>query len=201
MTRRTTFRPRSRLARRAAVLLAATATFSVSLLSTSALLPQSQAATLTTVVASADAKVQADTPDTNYGTTTSLAARGPSSTSPQQRSYIQVTVSGLSGRPASARLDLYSYAVSTTGVQVSTAGNGWTETGITWSNKPAAATVPLADVGKVAAGTWVEYDVTSLVHGDGTISLGVVSTNSDGADYTSSEGSSSSVPQLVVTTN
>jgi acid phosphatase type 7 len=44
-------------------------------------------------------------------------------------------------------------------------------------------------------------NVTSLVHGDGTVSVGVASTNSDGADYTSSEGSSSFVPQLVVTTN
>jgi Calcineurin-like phosphoesterase len=199
MTRRTTFRPRSRLAGRAAVLLAATATFSVSLLSTSALLPQSQAATLTTVVASADAKVQADMPDTNYGTATALAARGPSATSPQQRSYIQVTVSGLSGRPASARLDLYSYAVSTTGIQVSTAGNSWTEREITWNNAPAVGAL-VATVSPLTSNTTASADVSSVVTGNGTYTFVITTTSTTGKTFASREVTANP-PTLVLDTS
>jgi hypothetical protein len=186
MTRRTSPRPRSRLAARLAVLLAATATFSVSLLSTSALLPRSAAAALTTAVASADAKVQADMPDTNYGTTTSLAARGPAAASPQQRSYIKITVSGLSGPPASARLDIYSNAVSTTGVQVSSAGNGWTETGITWNNAPAVGPA-LATVSPLTANTTAGADVSSVVTGNGTYTFVVTTTSTTGKTFASRE--------------
>jgi acid phosphatase type 7 len=199
MTRRTILRPRSRLARRAAVLLAATATFSVSLLSAGALLPRSAAAALTTVVASADSKVQADTPDTNYGTTTSLAARGPAATSPQQRSYIKVTVSGLSGPPASARLDLYSYAVSATGIQVSTAGNDWTETGITWNTAPAVGSL-VATVGPLTSNTTASADVSSVVTGNGTYTFAITTTSTTGKTYASREAAGHP-PTLVLDTS
>jgi acid phosphatase type 7 len=51
----------------------------------------------------------------------------------------------------------------------------------------------------VSANTWVEVDVTSLITGDGTYSLRVSTTSTDGADYSSKEGANP--PQLVITTS
>jgi hypothetical protein len=44
-------------------------------------------------------------------------------------------------------------------------------------------------------------NVTSAITGDGIYSFRVSSPSSDGADYSSSEGTSSLIPQLVVTTS
>ena len=49
------------------------------------------------------------------------------------------------------------------------------------------------------AGNWYEVDVTPLVTGDGAVTLRATSTSSDGADYTSKEGTIGFAPQLVVT--
>jgi len=49
----------------------------------------------------------------------------------------------------------------------------------------------------VTTGNWYEVDLTSLISGDGTYSLRISSTSSDGADYSSKEGANP--PQLVVT--
>jgi hypothetical protein len=55
----------------------------------------------------------------------------------------------------------------------------------------------LASLGAVSASIWYEVDVTSLVTGDGTYSLRISSTSTNGADYSSQEGANS--PELVLT--
>ena len=52
-------------------------------------------------------------------------------------------------------------------------------------------------MGAVSVNTWYEVDVTSLVTGDGTYSLRISSTSTNGADYSSKEGSNP--PELVLT--
>jgi hypothetical protein len=46
----------------------------------------------------------------------------------------------------------------------------------------------LASLGAVSVNTWYEVDVTSLVTGDGTYSLRISSTSTNGEDYSSKEG-------------
>ena len=64
---------------------------------------------------------------------------------------------------------------------------------------PSADSNILANLGKVSVNTWYEVDVTSFVNGDGSYSLKVGSTNSDGAYYSTKEGATVFAPQLVIT--
>ncbi len=73
----------------------------------------------------------------------------------------------------------------------------WSETGVTYNTRPAIDGATLSTLGAVSVGTWYELDVTSAVTGNGTISLGLRSSNGDGADYASREDATFA-PQLVV---
>lgn len=67
-------------------------------------------------------------------------------------------------------------------------------------NRPARTGGALADRGAVSTNSWVEYDVTAAVGGNGSISFVLATTSSDGLDLRSREyGTSSQRPQLVVT--
>jgi len=71
---------------------------------------------------------------------------------------------------------------------------------VTWSNAPAADAARLAAGGAVAFHAWVDLDVTGLVSGDGTYTVRIDTTSTDGAEYRSSEYSTADTrPQLVVT--
>lgn len=113
---------------------------------------------------------------------------------------MQFTVSGTSSRPVlSAKLRLYNINGSSKGGDFyRVADTAWSESSVNWNNAPAAYTTPIATLGKVAQGTWYEVDVKSLVTKDGTYSLRVKSTSSDGAHYNSKEAAGFA-PQLVVT--
>jgi hypothetical protein len=69
---------------------------------------------------------------------------------------------------------------------------------VNWNNRPPADAAAIATLGTVASGTTYEVDVTSLVTGDGTFTIGVDSSSSNGADFSSREGAVP--PELVVTT-
>jgi hypothetical protein len=77
------------------------------------------------------------------------------------------------------------------------ADTSWSETGLTWNNKPARGTTATDNKGAVSSGTWVEYNVTPLVTGNGTVSFALIGDSSDGLDVYSREGTQP--PQLVVT--
>jgi hypothetical protein len=51
----------------------------------------------------------------------------------------------------------------------------------------------------VVAGTWYEVDLTSIVTGNGTYTVRISSTSTNGADFASKEGLAGFAPQLVVT--
>ena len=76
----------------------------------------------------------------------------------------------------------------------------WTETGITWNNRPPRAPTATADLGAIATGTTAEWDVTPLVTGDGAVNVVVgPAPTSDAATFRSDENTTNQ-PQLVVTT-
>src|SRR5256714_6336334 len=149
-----------------------------------------------TAAPDADATVAEATPTANLGTAPTLQA----DQSPVLESYLRFTLAGLSGTVTAARLRLRAVDASADGPAVYPTDPGWTEQGITWATKPAHAGPAAADVGAVKAGTWVEYDVTSLVHGDGSYAFALAGTSKDGTDFASREAAADR-PRLVVTTD
>jgi hypothetical protein len=156
----------------------------------------SQAAGQLTITPVADSYVYQSSPGTNFGTNTRLRTDG----SPIQSSFIRFSVTGLNGATVTAaKLQLYAYSSNGTGYQVRpVASTTWSESQITYSNMPAMGSV-LRTSGSVASGTWVIIDVTTLVKGEGLISLAVTSASSTATAYGSRE-SGSTAPKLILTT-
>jgi len=149
-----------------------------------------------TFAPSADARVEAALPTTNFGGSGWLGA----DLSPRMESYLRFSVSGLTGPVSSAKLRLYATDGSSDGPRVYRSAGGWTEGGLTWNTRPALGSGALDDKGSISTGTWVEFDVTSAVSGNGELNLALIATSSDGADFSSREsGAASQRPQLVVT--
>lgn len=158
----------------------------------------SQEITLTLV---ADAKVKSTSTSRNYGTESTLRLRGGR---PEWRTYLKFDVAGLSETVTSAKLRLYVTdegsldGSSVDGGTIYVVDNSWIETGVTWSNAPPISGSPLDSVDSITSGTWVEYDVTSAVSGNGTVSFGMTSQSKDSALFSSKEGDNP--PELVVST-
>ena len=112
---------------------------------------------------------------------------------------LKFVVSGVNAQPISnAKLRLYSTDSSPIGGEFyRVSDNNWSETTITWNNAPAPDAQPLATLGSVSSGIWYEIDLTSLITGDGTYTLRVTSSSTNGADYSSKEGGVA--PELVIT--
>ena len=105
---------------------------------------------------------------------------------------------GLTGAATSANLAVW--VLSTSGGasarSLTTPGTAWTETGITWSNAPALnLTTAVKTLGTITAGTWANFDVTSIVTGSGNLTIGVTTTTS--ASFASREDATHP-PQLTV---
>ncbi len=147
----------------------------------------------------ADARVAEASPTTNYGTATTLPVDGGAGA--VQTSYIRFTTSGISGSIQNVKLRVFCSTNGTVnGPAAYLADNNWIESGtggITWNTKPALLSGAFDNKGTIATNTWVEYDVTALVTGNGTYTFGLVADGTDGVTFSSREGASD--PQLVVT--
>jgi glucose/arabinose dehydrogenase/PKD repeat protein len=143
-----------------------------------------------------DAYIEAGAPASNFGSDTRLMVDN----SPVRHTLLKFNVSGIgSSTVAGAKLRLYCLDGSSSGGNFyRVSNNSWSEGAVTWNNAPVADASSLATLGTVAAGTWYEVDVTSLIAGDGPVSLRVSSLSSNGADYSSKEGTAGFAPQLIV---
>jgi hypothetical protein len=150
------------------------------------------AADVATITPVADSRVLQSSPTVNSGTVTRLDVD-----SPGEQSYIRFNVTGVSGAVQSATLRLFVRNGSSNAPSLYLTSNTWTETGITWNNKPAAIGPAIADVGSASSGTWSEYDLTGDITGNGTYDFVLLPDGSDGIQYDAREGASP--PQLVVT--
>jgi hypothetical protein len=150
-----------------------------------------------------DATIDASAPTLNAGTSNRVGIDG----SPVNTALFKFAVTGTAGcTVTSARLrltvgstnkDQSAYGGDVYGV----ADTGWSESTVTWATRPAADTTKVGSISSSVAlnGTYT-VDVTSLVKGDGLVSMQVSSANSDGARYWSKDGSTATqVPQLQVT--
>lgn len=158
---------------------------------------QRRSAATASFTAVADAAVQAALPSQNFGSTPTLL----SDTSPQEQSLLRFNVTGLSGTVTRAVLRLYVSNGSADGPAVYSTASGWTEGAVTWNTRPAVSGSPLADLGSVTSGSFVEVDVTSAVSGNGEVNLALVAASSDGMDADSRETAAAERrPTLIVTT-
>ncbi|MEU7908897.1 DNRLRE domain-containing protein [Actinoplanes sp. NPDC049118] len=153
-----------------------------------------------TVTAAADTYVASDTPTRNYGSEDHLAVDG----SPTKIAYLKFVLSGLTAPVTSARLRLHTRdkadAAGPSGGKVAVvADTRWSESAMTYKNRPAVSATALATLGAVVRDHWYDLDVTTAVVRDATLSFAVLSSHADGVYFDSRERAASA-PQLVVTT-
>ena len=142
----------------------------------------------------ADTYVNTASPTKNYGAYTYMKLHSPDPS--EYRSLVRFTLSGLSGAPSSVKLRLYVTDASSSGGNWYLVSNNWTENTVIWGNKPEISGSPVASVGAITAGTWVEIDLTSAITGNGTYSFEATSTSTNTGEYSTSQGANP--PQVVV---
>ena len=151
------------------------------------------ASTAPVAVDVADAYVRADVPASNFGSDTILIGR----TSPEIDSYIKFDVTGLSGAPGKATLRLWVETTGTTSYRVyQVVDTSWTESGITFNNKPPFGFL-IGSNAPTTAGTWMDLDVTGAIQGNGPVSLGLTSASTAGKNFGSKEDAAHA-PQLLL---
>ena len=143
----------------------------------------------------ADAYVNQSSPSANYGGATQLRIDG----SPLVYSYLRFSVSGLAGRPISkAIFQIYANSSSNGGYQVHQVNNNsWAENTINFTNAPSFNDI-LASSGPIASGHWIQVDVTSLITGEGPVSLALTDPGVTAVSLASRE-TNTNAPQLIVT--
>ncbi len=143
----------------------------------------------------ADSKVNFSSASRNYGTENNLRVRGGST---PWNSYLKFDVVGLGGSVQSAKLRLYVTDGSKDGGTLfRVPDTSWSELGITFANAPPFGGA-LGNAGATSPGQWIEFDVTSVVAGEGQFSFGLASSSTDSGYVDSREGAFP--PELVVVT-
>src|SRR4051812_8552107 len=160
-------------------------------------MPAAAGAETQTFAPAADARVEQAHPSSNYGASWTLRVDG--ATDPAVETYLRFNVTGLTGTVQSARLRLYATSNTVDRPIAFGTSTGWTEGGITWSNRPSRTVALPVSSGTVAPGAWAQFDVTPQVTGEGTYGFMLATTSTDGLNMASRE-STSPRPQLVVNT-
>jgi hypothetical protein len=128
---------------------------------------------------------------------TGLTSKGGTTT--DYESLIRFDVTGLTGDVVSAKLYLYAYEGTSNGPKIYKTRNSWSETGVTWANRPSSSGGAYADSAGIPARTWFTLDVTRALTGDGTYSFILRSTSADALSIYSREASNRQ-PRLVIVT-
>ncbi len=151
--------------------------------------------------ASADAYTSQAKPSTTFGATDArnLLTDAKGIDGAALETVLRFDPTGLDGAIRRAVIRIYAWGGTVDGPAISTTSTTWTEAGLTWATRPAANGAILADVGAVADESWVEFDVTRAVSGDGPVAFALVATSEDGLYAFSREGSPANSPQLLVT--
>ena len=159
--------------------------------------PAQSATTTRTITASADAYVDNASSTTRLGGSTRLVVDG----SPVRQVFVRFDLSTVVGPVQRARLRLH-VANVTDGASpdagiVAKVDGSWSESTITYANRPTVWGSTVATLGAVIRNSWVEVDVTAAVAAGATVTLGLRTTNADGAYFDSRE-TGANAPQLVV---
>lgn len=153
-------------------------------------------AATTTLNPVADSQVQQDAPTSNFGTATTLRVDG----SPVSIAYLKFDVQGLTAAPTKATLKVFVPISSTTSINVSkVADSTWTETGLNWTNRPAATPPSIPSPTPIAANSFLSYDVTTMVTGNGLVSFAIDTASATSKSLPSRENATvANRPQLVI---
>jgi hypothetical protein len=150
-----------------------------------------------------DTFVRSERPTKNYKSSGELRVRKRSSGS--TITFFKFVIAGLAGEVTSAKLRLFVLDASADGGALYSVSNNlrgtataWTEGELVWSNFPTLAGPALSDVGDVAEGQTVEFDLTDAIPSDGTFSFALINDRNDVAKYSSKEGPVA--PELVIET-
>lgn len=151
--------------------------------------------------AAADATTDASVPNSALGRRTSLVADG----SPRRVTYLRFSVAGLRQPVLRARLRIHvqnttAGASPSAGAVAKVASTTWSESRITWANRPAVGARMGPFRGAARANRWIEFDVTAAVRGNGSVSLALVQSDFDGVFYDAREAGAALAPRLVVAT-
>ena len=185
-------RLRSSFARRALVLAMVAQAAGAVLVSAPA-----RAAATTVFTPVADAAIYSGSPTVNFGSADRLVA----DESPKTKSFLRFEVAGLTTVPTGARLRLWVTNASSNGPEVRAVTAAWDESTVVYNTRPSVGSTKIDDVGSVRAGQWLEYDVSALATGNGTVEIGLVGDSGDGTDFASREDPTvANRPQLVVET-
>ena len=148
-----------------------------------------------TFIADEDAYARQSEPDTNFGGKSSLRVDTGSDSS---ESFLRFVVKDLSGSVQKAILRLYTAGNnSNDGPVIYATSDTWTESELTWNNRPEHTGSALDNKDKIDKESWVEYDVTRAVTGNGTFSFALIADSGDAVAFSSRE--SDNLPELVVT--
>jgi hypothetical protein len=155
-----------------------------------------------TFIPTQDAHIKSDSQRTNFGSLDHLRIK---QDTVSYQSYLKFDVQNLAGTVASAKLRLFVKEAGHSGGAVFPVGNNlldsstpWTEENLTASTAPALTGTAAAIAGRVNLGTWVEFDVTSTIAGNGEYSFAIQGLSTGSVLYSSKEGVNP--PQLVVET-
>ena len=148
----------------------------------------------------ADAYIESGgTAATNFGTATRMPVDG----SPTRQVFMRFDLTGIVGPIQSARLRIHVNRVD--GSQSPSGGSvarvtetPWTESGLTYNNRPTVWGANVATLGAVNRNTWYEMNVAAAVAPGVVQTLGLRSTNGDGVYYDSRE-TGANAPQLIIT--
>ncbi len=172
--------------------------------------PEAEAST-STLAPAADALVRSGVyASVNYGSSAELAVKKDPNPDYHRESYLAFSLATLgSGDIASAKLRVYGKLSNTDGVNVPVAAypvadTSWSESSLTWSNKPSSSSTPLASA-TIADSTarWYEWDVSAYISSEGSagrsaVSLVLKGTQSSTPYFTAHSKEAANKPQLVV---
>jgi Glycosyl hydrolases family 16 len=145
---------------------------------------------------SADTYVDEARPNRSFGSATRLRVRAGSR--PAKQVYVRFTVAGLAGWVTRAKLRFYVANGTRNGPAVYRTAR-WPRKPLTWTRRPAVVSGPRDNKGRLAAGAWVEWDVTPWVRQDGAYRFILKRGSADAVRFMSRE--TRLQPQLVVTTS
>ncbi|WP_257453455.1 CBM96 family carbohydrate-binding protein [Archangium lipolyticum] len=112
--------------------------------------------------------------------------------SPRLESYLKFYVSIPTGwHVREAKLQLHAVDQTPDGPLLHRVSDDWATYDFDWNTRPALLGAPLGNLGAIDANTWVEYDVSNVVGGEGAYSFGLVPESTNGVDFVSQDVPSS----------
>jgi chitodextrinase len=148
-----------------------------------------------TFTVEADTYVNSGSPTSNYGSVNVWRVDG----SPDVHAYLRFTVQGLEGYPIlHAYLQVYAGTKSNIGINaMSVANNNWVENTVTYNNAPTLGAL-LGSSGSFTAGSWITFDVTPYITGEGTYSIGITTPGSSTLKFASKESGKNEAQLIIV---